>query len=167
MAVGHKFSLILSRVITEDESAGLQAECAGAAFATDTLPTNADVTVTRIDFDDTVSPSLAEAIETGLETVKKVPDLGIPGLTVPPQPTGTQSGEQTAEATGAPASGEKQAPAAAKKPAAKRSTAKAAGTKAAAARKPAAKRAASRKPATKKAATTDGTAELAGAGASS
>ena len=81
--MGHKFSLVLSRMITDDESAVLlDAGCMGAIFATDSLPTNAEVTVTKMDFDDTVSPSLTEAIESALEAVKKVPDLGVPGLTV-------------------------------------------------------------------------------------
>jgi hypothetical protein len=85
--VGHKFSLVLRREITDDESAILQeAGCADAIFATDTLPTDADVTVTKMDFDDTRSPSLADAIESALEAVKKVSDLGVPGLTVPAQP---------------------------------------------------------------------------------
>jgi hypothetical protein len=85
--VGHVFSLVLSREITDEESAILQgAGCAGAVFTTDSLPTNADVTVAKMDFDDTVSPSLAEAIESALEAVKKVPDLSVPGLTVPAVP---------------------------------------------------------------------------------
>jgi hypothetical protein len=87
--VGHKFSLILSREITDEESVALKetgAVCAGAVFATDTLPTNAEVTVTKMDFDDTVSPSLAEAIESALQAVQGVPDLSVPGLTVPAQP---------------------------------------------------------------------------------
>jgi hypothetical protein len=41
-----------------------------------------------MDFDDTSSPSLAEAIESALEAVKTVPDLSVPGLTVPAQPAG-------------------------------------------------------------------------------
>jgi hypothetical protein len=84
--VGHKFSLILSREITDEESVALKetdAVCANAVFATDTLPTNAEVTVTKMDFDDMVSPSLAEAIEAALQAVQKVPDLTVPGLTVP------------------------------------------------------------------------------------
>jgi hypothetical protein len=85
--MGHKFSLVLSRVITDDESAILRdAGCACAVFTTDTLPTNAEVAVTRLDFDDTESPSLAEAIEAGLEAIKKVPELTVPGLTVPAVP---------------------------------------------------------------------------------
>lgn len=85
--MGHVFSLVLSREITDDESAILrEAGCAGAVFSTDSLPTNAEVTVTKMDFDDTVSPSLAEAIESALEAVKKVPELSVPGLTVPAVP---------------------------------------------------------------------------------
>jgi hypothetical protein len=99
--LGHKFSLVLSREITDAESAVLQeAGFSGASFATDSLPTNAEVTVTKVDFDDTVSPSLAEAIESALEAVKKVPDLSVPGLTVPAVPVekadekpGTVTGE--------------------------------------------------------------------------
>jgi hypothetical protein len=87
--VGYKFSLILSREISEDESVALkEAGCVSAVFGTDSLPTNADVTVTKMDFDDTVSPTLAEAIESALEAVKQVPDLSVPGLTVPAQPAG-------------------------------------------------------------------------------
>jgi hypothetical protein len=87
VGVGHRFSLVLSRDITDDESVILkEAGCAEAVFTTDSLPTNAAVTVTKMDFDDTVSPSLAEAIEAALEAVKNVPDLSVPGLTVPAQP---------------------------------------------------------------------------------
>jgi hypothetical protein len=84
--VGHKFSLVLSREITGGELAVLRkAGCSCPVFATDSLPTNADVPVTKLDFDDTVSPSLAEAIESALEAVKQVADLGVPGLTIPAQ----------------------------------------------------------------------------------
>ncbi|MEU5537057.1 hypothetical protein [Streptomyces sp. NPDC020362] len=85
--MGHKFSLVLSRQISDEESVILrEAGFADATFATDSLPTNADVAVTKIDFDDAAAPSLAEAIETALETVKKVQDLTVPGLTVPAVP---------------------------------------------------------------------------------
>ena len=95
--MGYKFSLILSRVITDEESAILQdAGCACAIFTTDTLPTNADVTVTKMDFDDTVTPTLAEAIESALEAVKKVPELTVPGLTVPAQPAEAPAAESPA-----------------------------------------------------------------------
>jgi hypothetical protein len=87
--VGYKFSLVLSREITDDESAILKdAGCSSAVFGTDSLPTNADTIVTKMDFDDTISPTLAEAIESALEAVKSVPDLSVPGLTVPAQPAG-------------------------------------------------------------------------------
>jgi hypothetical protein len=96
--VGHKFSLVLSREITGSESEILQG--AGATFGTDSHPTNASVTVTKIDVDDTVSPSLAEAIEAALEAVKKVPDLSVPGLVVPAQPVAAAA--ETAEASDIP-----------------------------------------------------------------
>ncbi len=88
--MGYKFSLVLSREITAEESAILQnAGCASAVFTTDTLPTDAAVVVTKLEFDDTVSPSLAEAIESGLDAVRNVPELSVPGLTVPAQPSET------------------------------------------------------------------------------
>jgi hypothetical protein len=98
--VGYRFSLVLSREITEEESAVLQdAGCGCAVFGSDSLPTNAEVTVTKMDFDDTVSPSLAEAIESALEAVKKVPELTVPGLTVPAQPAGPVSDETVPDET--------------------------------------------------------------------
>jgi hypothetical protein len=85
--LGHKYSLILSREINQEESEILQgAGCYGATFATDSLPTDPEVKVTKVDIDDTVSPSLEKAIESGLEAVKKVPELGVPGLHVPALP---------------------------------------------------------------------------------
>jgi hypothetical protein len=87
--MGYRFSLILSREITEDETMVLkEAGCADATVGSDTLPTDASVPVTKLEFDDTVSPNLAEAIESALQAVKTVPDLGVPGLNVPPQPAG-------------------------------------------------------------------------------
>jgi hypothetical protein len=87
--VGYKFTLVLSREITDDESVILkEAGCTAAVFGTDSLPTDADTIVTKMDFDDTISPTLAEAIESALEAVKNVPDLSVPGLTVPAQPAG-------------------------------------------------------------------------------
>ena len=92
--MGYKFSLVLSREITEDESTILdEAVCSTAVFGTDSLPTNADTIVTKMDFDDTISPTLAEAIESALEAVMKVPDLSVPGLTVPAQPAGPSDEE--------------------------------------------------------------------------
>jgi hypothetical protein len=92
--VGYKFSLVLSREITDEESAILQnAGCANAVFTTGTLPTDAAVVVTKLEFDDAVSPSLAEAIESGLDAVRNVPELSVPGLTVPAQPGETSAAE--------------------------------------------------------------------------
>ena len=86
--MGHKFSLVLNREITEEESAILQqAGCAGAVFATDSLPADDDIPVTKMEFDDALSPSLSEAIGTALDAVKKVPDLSVPVLSVPAQTT--------------------------------------------------------------------------------
>jgi hypothetical protein len=85
--MGFTFSLVLNREITDEESSALQeAGCAGAVFSTDTLPTNAEVPVTKLEFDDLESPSLAQAIDAALEAVKKVPELSVPGLYVPAQP---------------------------------------------------------------------------------
>lgn len=85
--MGFRFTLVLNRVISDEESAVLrEAGCAGAVFAEDSLPTNAEVPVTRVDVDDHVSVSLEAAIEAGLAAVRNVPDLSVPGLTVPAQP---------------------------------------------------------------------------------
>jgi hypothetical protein len=86
-AMGHQFSLILDREITEQESVTLkETSSANIFFASAALPTNADVPVTRVTFDDDVTPTLAEAIEAGFEAVKTIPGLAIPGLSVPAQP---------------------------------------------------------------------------------
>jgi hypothetical protein len=99
--MGYKFSLVLSREITDEESVTLKGAIrADAAFGGDQLPTDAEVPVTKIEFDDTVSPTLAEAIEAGLEAVKVVPDLGVPGLSVPAQPAGPVDAGDAAEAAG-------------------------------------------------------------------
>jgi hypothetical protein len=98
--VGHKFSLVLNREITDDESATLrEAGCEGAVFCTDSHPANPDLSVTKMDFDDEKSPSLAEAIESVFEAVKRVevPDLSIPGLTVPAQHVETPATEPAAQ----------------------------------------------------------------------
>jgi hypothetical protein len=87
LAVGHKFTLILNREITDDEWEVLkEGGCGEAVLEADTLPTNAEVPVSKLEFDDTVTPELAEAIESALEAVKKVPELFVPGLTVPAVP---------------------------------------------------------------------------------
>jgi hypothetical protein len=85
--VGFKFSLVLSREVTDEESVLLkETSCADTSFESDTLPTNAEIPVTKMGFDDSSSPTLAEAIEAGFDAVKKIDDLGIPGLIVPAQP---------------------------------------------------------------------------------
>jgi len=97
-AVGYKFTLVLSREISSEESAILrQADvvCADAMFGPDALPTNADVPVTKMDIGDGSAPSLAEAIQSALDAVKKVPDLGVPSLTVPAQPAGPVDKEES------------------------------------------------------------------------
>ncbi|MEU8781765.1 hypothetical protein [Streptomyces sp. NPDC048637] len=90
----HRFSLVLNREINDREKVTLkEASCADVSFVDDTLPTNADVPVTRIDFEDEVTPTLTEAIEAGFEAVKAVPELSIPGLSVPAQPIVAEGGE--------------------------------------------------------------------------
>lgn len=133
--MGYKFTLVLNREITDDESVALRAAgCADAIFGPDTLPTNADVPVTKMDFDTTSSPTLAEAIQSGLDAVKQVPDLSVPGLTVPAQPAGPvdqdnptvvvgEKPEIISEERPAPKKPAAKKPAA-KKPAARKATAK-------------------------------------------
>lgn len=117
--MGFNFTLVLSREITDDESAILLgANSAVPLFGSDTLPTNADVPVTKMDFDDTVSPSLEEAIQAALDSVKKVPELSVPGLTVPAQPAFREESSPTVIV------GEKPEVVAEEKPAAKKRTAK-------------------------------------------
>jgi hypothetical protein len=107
-----------------------EAGCASAVFTTDSLPTNADIIVTRLDFDDTDSLSLAEAIEAALATVKGVPDLSVPGLTVPAQPAHITA-EKPEEDTSATAESET-------KPAAQKATVGKSGGKRASSKKSAA-----------------------------
>jgi hypothetical protein len=140
--MGHRFTLVLSREITAEETAVLEKEgCAGAVFGSDSFPTNAEIPVTKLEFDVTSSPSLAEAIESALGAVKKVPDLSVPGLSVPAQPAPGATGDEASAADGvidgvvvesAAVDGK-----AAKKPAAKKPAVK----------KPAAKKPAAKKPA--------------------
>jgi len=108
--VGYKFTLVLSREISSEESASLrQADkvCADAVFRPDTHPTNADVPVTKMDIDDPSAPSLAEAIQSALDAVKSVPDLGVPSLTVPAQPEGPLDESAGYEPAAEESSGEK------------------------------------------------------------
>jgi hypothetical protein len=116
-AVGYKFTLILNREINDDESAILrEAGCENAIFGSDTLPTNASVPVTKMDFDTTSCPTLAEAIQAGLDAVMKVPDLSVPGLTVPAQPAGTQAEEPASVIEGVIVQDEPTVPKSARKP---------------------------------------------------
>ncbi|HEY3873204.1 MAG TPA: hypothetical protein VGM10_32915 [Actinocrinis sp.] len=98
--MGFRFSLVLSRKITKGETTALKrAGCKQAGFGTGSLPTDAGVPVTRLEFDDTSSPTLAEAIESALAAVRTVPDLGVPALTVPAQPAAREdAAEAEAEA---------------------------------------------------------------------
>jgi hypothetical protein len=100
--VGHKYSLILSREVTHEESEILQESgCYGATFVTDSLPTDPNVTVTKVDIDDTVSPSLEKAIESGLEAANKVPELSVAGLNVPALPVEKRADQPAEEAESA------------------------------------------------------------------
>jgi hypothetical protein len=69
----------------------LDAGCTGAVFMADSHLTSPESTVTKMDFDDEASPSLAEAIGAALEAVKTVPDLTVPSFTVPAQPAGEEA----------------------------------------------------------------------------
>jgi hypothetical protein len=85
--VGNKFTLVLNREITEDESGALrESGCTDATVTSVTVPGTDDTVVTQMEFDTDAGPSLAEAIEAALEAVKTVPDLSVPTLTVPAQP---------------------------------------------------------------------------------
>jgi hypothetical protein len=95
--MGYEFTLFLSREITEDESAALQtAGCAGAAITTDSYMANS---VTRLDFDTSEAPTLAEAIQSALDSVQTVPDLTVASLEVPPQPNGEADAEEAVSAS--------------------------------------------------------------------
>jgi hypothetical protein len=95
--LGYRFTLILNREITDDEAAILRdAGCADAVFGPDTLPTNASIPVTKVDVDTTAFPTLADAIQAGLDAAMKVPDLSVPGLDVPAQPAGPETRESSA-----------------------------------------------------------------------
>jgi hypothetical protein len=123
--VGYKFTLILNREITDDESEILrEAGCADAIFGSDTLPTNAGVLVTKMDVDTTSFPTLADAIQAGLDAVMKVPDLSVPGLTVPPQPAGPKAEESAQVLEGVVVQDEAAAPKSSRKPRAKKASTK-------------------------------------------
>jgi hypothetical protein len=99
--VGHKFTLILSREISEDETSMLKASgCQDASITSVPVPGDADTTVTQMDFDTEAMPSLAEAIKAALGAVKKIPDLGVPTLHVPAQPSAAAPPGDEGRATG-------------------------------------------------------------------
>ena len=95
--MSYEFTLFLSREITDDESAALQtAGCAGATITTDSYMANS---VTRLDFDTSEAPTLAEAIQSALDSVKTLPDLTVASLEVPPQPNDEVDAEETVSAS--------------------------------------------------------------------
>ncbi|WEO93654.1 hypothetical protein A6P39_006285 [Streptomyces sp. FXJ1.172] len=104
--MGYRFTLVLNREITDDESESLlKAGCAEAAITTTTHPTNADSLVTQLDIDTEAATSLAEAIQAALDAVTTVPDLSAPSLTVPPQSHGSSGQDEAASAGPADAAG--------------------------------------------------------------
>jgi hypothetical protein len=82
--VGRKFSLVLNREMTDEESASLQqVTCCRASCSADSLSTGAGTAVARLDGGDPASPSLAAMTEAALEAVGSVPGLTVPRLLVP------------------------------------------------------------------------------------
>jgi hypothetical protein len=99
--VRHKFTLTLNREISEGETGVLRASgCRDAAITSVLVPGDADTTVTRMDFDTEATSSLAEAIQAALDAVKKIPDLSVPTLDVPAQPSTAPPAEGEGRATG-------------------------------------------------------------------
>jgi hypothetical protein len=96
--MGYEFSIILNREITEDESRILLDNCTGTTLSTAPLPTNADLSGTQLEVDNTEVPTLAEAIQAALDAVKLVPDVLPASLTVPAQPNGEPSEGEDGEA---------------------------------------------------------------------
>jgi hypothetical protein len=95
--MGYEFSIILNREITDDESKVLLENCVGTTLSTAPLPTNADVTGTQLEVDNTEAPTLAEAIQSALDAVKLVPDVLPASLSVPAQPNGEPPEGETEE----------------------------------------------------------------------
>jgi hypothetical protein len=86
--MSYKFTLILDRTVTDEESEVLQEACAGVSFSMTTHPTKPEITVAQLDYD-TEGPSLAEAIQSALDAVKAISDLSTASLEVPAQPNGS------------------------------------------------------------------------------
>jgi hypothetical protein len=99
--VGYKFTLVLNREISEDETGMLKASgCPDAAISSVPVPGDTDATVTQMDFDTEATSSLAEAIEAALGAVKEIPDLSVPTLHVPAQPATAAPPDGEGRATG-------------------------------------------------------------------
>jgi len=87
--MGYKFTLVLSREITEEEISALKdAGCPDSAISMTELPTAEKEPATQMEFDTDASETLAGAMEMALDAVKAIPDLRPFTLEVPAQPNG-------------------------------------------------------------------------------
>jgi hypothetical protein len=87
--MGYKFTLVLSREITEEEVSALKdAGCPDSAISMTELPTAEKEPATQLEFDTEASDTLAGAMEMALDAVKAIPDLRPFTLEVPAQPNG-------------------------------------------------------------------------------
>ena len=87
--MGYKFTLVLSREITEEEVSALKdAGCPDSAISITKLPTAEKEPATQLEFDTEASETLAGAMEMALDAVKAIPDLRPFTLEVPAQPNG-------------------------------------------------------------------------------
>jgi len=87
--MGYKFTLVLSREITEEEVSALKdAGCPDSAISMTELPTAEKEPATQMEFDTEASKTLAGAMEMALDAVKTIPGLRPFTLEVPAQPNG-------------------------------------------------------------------------------
>lgn len=87
--MSYKFTLVLSREITEEEIGALRdAGCPDSVISTTELPTAGKEPATQMEFDTDASETLAGAMEMALDAVKTIPDLRPFTLEVPAQPNG-------------------------------------------------------------------------------
>jgi hypothetical protein len=87
--MSYKFTVVLSREITEEEIGALKdAGCPDSAISTAELPTKDKEPATQMDFDTDASATLAGAMEMVLDAVKTIPDVRPITLEVPAQPNG-------------------------------------------------------------------------------
>jgi hypothetical protein len=87
--MSYKFTLVLSREITEEEIGALKdAGCPDSAISTTELPTEGKEPATQMEFDTDASKTLAGAMEMVLDAVQTIPDLRPVTLEVPAQPNG-------------------------------------------------------------------------------